>query len=164
MDNSISQAHITYRTANERDVPDILRVIQAAFAEYNGKLDPPSSAHHKTIAIVQAELAKATAILAEVGTELVGCVFYQSKEDYVYLDRLAVLPVWRGQGIAGELIHLVEQQAIQQGKNKVQLSVRISLKAHHAYYQKKGYTFKHYGTHPGYDQPTYLVLEKLLNL
>jgi predicted N-acetyltransferase YhbS len=154
--------NIGYRTGTKKDIPDILRVIKAAFEEYRDILDPPSSAQHKTVEVVEKELSEATAILAASDGELVGCVFYQVKGYSVYLDRLSVLPAWRGKGIAGELIDLVEQRALAMGENRVRLSVRGSLEGHHAYYKKKGYVFKEYGTHKGYDEPTFLVLEKEL--
>lgn len=153
---------ISYRTAAESDSADILRVIKTAFAEYEGKLDPPSSAHRKTIEAVREELASATALLAESTTEIVGCVFYQPKEDYMYLYRLSVLPAWRKRGIAANLINLVEQQAVQEHFHAVRLSVRIGLRENQLYYARKGYTFKQYGTHDGYEHPTYLVFEKRL--
>ncbi len=153
-------ANITYRTGQETDIPHILHIIKTSFEEYRGRLNPPSSAHHKTIEIVTAELHRATAIVAHQDKYLVGCVFYQVNPDYVYFDRLAVLPAWRRQGIAGQLIKLVEQRAIRAGKNRVRLSVRVSLADHHSYYQNRGYQFKSYGTHPGFDHPTFLVLEK----
>ena len=153
---------ISYRIAREYDVPNILNVIQESFEEYRGKLNPPSSAHDKTVKKVQEELAAATVFVAQDKTTLVGCVFFRRQEDYIYLNRLSVLPAWRKMGIAGELIGLVEQQTIKQGLTKVRLSVRLALLENQAYYQKKGYEFKHYGTHSGYTEPTYMVLEKQL--
>ena len=153
---------ISYRTAKDGDQVDILRVIRASFAEYQGKLDPPSSAHHKTPEDVQNELSRATAILAVAGTEAVGCVFYRATGNYVYLYRLAVVPNWRKHGIGSKLVNLVEEQTVNQGLHTVRLSVRVALVDNQIYYEKLGYTFKEYGTHTGYTEPTFMVLEKQL--
>jgi predicted N-acetyltransferase YhbS len=153
---------ITYCTATESDIAAILAVIKAAFAEYRGQLEPPSSAERKTVEIVRQELSEATAVLAESDTMLVGCVFYRPQETYLYLDRLAVLPAWRRQGIAGRLIDWVEQVAREGGYRSVQLSVRVALPKNHAYYQQRGYQFLHYNTHPGYSHPTSITFEKAL--
>ena len=144
------------------EIPDILRVIRAAFAEYRGLLDPPSSAEHKTLAIVEQELARAAALVAEQDQRVVGCVFYRPHGEGVYLDRLAVLPEHRRQGIGRQLMAGVEQRAIEAGYGNVSLSVRLALTELQAYYRRQGYADAGYGSHAGYAHPTYVRLEKQL--
>jgi predicted N-acetyltransferase YhbS len=153
---------ISYRAAQKSDHADILRVIKAAFAEYQGRLDPPSSAQNKTLDQVHAELSRAKAIVAMAGTEMVGCVFYRPKRKYVYLDRLSVVPDWRKRGIGRKLMELVEERTLDQGLKAIRLSVRVTLVENQTYYQKIGYTFSAYHTHSGYTEPTAIVFEKQL--
>jgi ribosomal protein S18 acetylase RimI-like enzyme len=81
----------------------------------------------------------------------------------VYLDRLAVLPAWRGHGVGRCLMEIVETKTAELGLKKVTLSVRIALTENHIYYDKLGYKFVEYGTHDGYQEPTYTVLGKQLD-
>lgn len=150
------------RTATSSDIPALVAVIQAAFAEYHQRLDPPSSAHSKSIASTQQELADGGAFVAISQQDIVGCVFYHPYADHMYLDRLAVLPSHRQQGFAGRLITAVEDHALKSGLSHVRLSVRLALAQNRAYYERLGYQFLQYGTHTGYLNPTYIVLQKVL--
>lgn len=155
-------SEIVYREGVEEDVLQILGVIKAAFAEYEGRLEPPSSAERKTVAIVREELQRATAVVAQHGQTIIGSVFYRLQGDAVYLDRLAVLPAWRGQGVGRRLVEIVEGKTAELGLKSVTLSVRIALTENQVYYRKLGYGFVAYGTHAGYAEPTYMVLAKQL--
>jgi predicted N-acetyltransferase YhbS len=155
-----SMSSIVYREAVDTDIPQILGVIKAAFAEYEGRLDPPSSAERKTVEIVRAELREATAVVAQHEQTIIGTVFYRSHGDAVYLDRLAVLSEWRGQGMGRRLMKIVEGKTAELGLSQVTLSVRIALTQNQIYYDKLGYEFVAYGTHDGYKEPTYIVLAK----
>ncbi len=150
----------TIREITEHDLPRVVDVIRAAFEEYRGVLDPPSSAHHKTAEIVSRELANGGAFVAWDRQAIVGCVFYHLYPDHLYLDRLAVLPSHRGRGIARELIRAVEQRAGQYGLGEVRLSVRLALESQRGFYERLGYTFLSYGIHPGYTTPTSVTLRK----
>lgn len=153
---------ITIRSACDADLPALVEVIQAAFAEYYDRLDPPSSAHHKTIESTRQELADGGAFVALDAEALIGCVFYHPAADHVYLDRLAVLPTYRRRGLAGRLLAAVEAYAHAQHLPNVRLSVRLALSENQAYYQRQGYRFWSYGTHTGYTTPTYVILQKQL--
>jgi predicted N-acetyltransferase YhbS len=148
------------REITEDDVPWVVDVIRAAFEEYRGRLDPPSSAHHKTVEIVRRELADGGGFVACDPQAIIGCVFYHRYPDHLYLDRLAVLPSHRGQGIARALIRAVEQRAGQDGLGEVRLSVRLVLETNRTYFERLGYTFVSYGAHAGYTTSTSVTLCK----
>lgn len=153
------------RDCVEADEPAVLEVIKAAFEEQRGRVKPPSSAHGKTRAILHEELQKARAIVAEKQNEppqLVGCIFYEMKEEGIYFSRLAVLPAHRGHGIGVALIGEVERRGRALGARAATLSVRVVLTEQHNYYARLGYHFVRYGTHPGFEEPTFMVLEKVL--
>jgi predicted N-acetyltransferase YhbS len=150
------------REAVPADAELLARLLRDAFEEYRGRLDPPSSAHGKTAEVVLRELRDGGAFVAQAGAEAVGCVFFHPRKDHVYLDRLAVLPPFRGQGIARALIDAVESRARALGPAPVRLNVRLALKDHQDYYQRLGYAFREYGTHEGFHAPTFVILEKRL--
>jgi predicted N-acetyltransferase YhbS len=154
--------NVELRGATEEDSPTLARVIALAFEEHRGKLTPPSSSLNKSPEAVRQELQTTKAIVACKYDEVVGCVFYSPREDFVYLAHLAVLPDYRGLGIAKALMQAVEQKALEQNLSKVRLSVRLALEKTRAFYERTGYTFHSYGSHPGFDTPTYVTLEKHL--
>jgi GNAT superfamily N-acetyltransferase len=155
-----SSGQVRLREADASDAPVLARLLHEAFEEFRGRLDPPSTAHGKTAEAVVRELEGGGALLAEVQGAPVGCVFFHPKEDHVYLDRLAVLPAHRGAGVAAAMMDAVEAAAVERGA--VRLSVRLALTDQQRYYARRGYLFHAHGTHAGYDEPTFLVLQKLL--
>jgi len=144
------------------DAVGLLRVIQAAYAEFFGKLDPPSGAFAETEQSIAAKLGKGGAIKALAGSALIGCVLYEPKADFMYFGRLAVLPAWRRVGVARRLILTVEECAKAVGLTRVQIGVRLVLPAHQAYYEGLGYRPIAYECHPGFSQPTSVTMEKQL--
>ena len=151
---------ILLREATAEDAPALAAVIQAAFEEYRGRLDPPSGAHAESVQSIRQKLTTARAVVASVNQDIVGCAFYEPEADYFYLGRVAVLPQYRLQGIGRKLIALVETQARSLGFARVRLAVRVVLTDNRAWYERLGYRLHIYGTHAGYSEPTYLNLEK----
>lgn len=142
------------------DIPNLLKVLHAAFEEYRGKLDPPSGAHDETIDTLREKLKTGYAAKALLNTEIVGCVFYEVEGTHIDLSRLSVLPQHRNQGIGGALINYVEEQARRLQVPSVQLGVRLVLPKLMKYYERLGYRVIEYRTHEGYTEPTYVVMEK----
>src|SRR5215211_5414285 len=94
---------ITLHAATDDDIPTIVTLIQAAFKEYDGAIDPPSGAHKENAENILRKLATERAVLALLGDHAVGGVFYRNAGDHMYFGRLAVLPAYRNRGIAALL-------------------------------------------------------------
>ena len=148
------------RPGTQEDVPRILEVITRAFEEYRGRLDPPSSAQRETLDSVRDKLRQGGAVVATAGKQMTGCALWKQEPGHLYVGRLAVLPEFRKAGIGGRLMEWVEEQAVRLGAPKVRLMVRVTLGAIREYYERKGYRVTGRGSHPGYAEPTYLVMEK----
>jgi ribosomal protein S18 acetylase RimI-like enzyme len=151
---------IVLRDASEDDIPAIIAVTRAAFEEYASWLNPPSSVPSETPEKVRAKLASGRSVLALAGDRLVGSVYYSPEEGYVYLGRLAVLPEYRGQGIGTALVAEVERRARALGRPRVRLGVRVALPQIRALYDRLGYQVYEERRHPGFDEPTYVMMEK----
>lgn len=151
---------IELREAAAEDIPTIVAITHAAFAEYIGQLDPPSGVHAETLETVRTKLASGHSVLALLGERVVGSVFYSCEAEYVYLGRLAVLPEYRGQGIGNQLIAYVEQRAAELGVSRVRLGVRVALPQLRARYERLGYRVYEERSHAGYSMPTYVMMEK----
>ncbi|HEU5101723.1 MAG TPA: GNAT family N-acetyltransferase [Roseiflexaceae bacterium] len=154
---------ITIRPATLSDIPTIVALIHAAFKEYDGAIDPPSGAHKESAEKIREKMTTDLALLALLAGRPVGCVLYRNQGDHMYFGRLAVLPDYRGRGIAGALIEYVEQRAREAGLPRVRLGVRLALPRLRARYERLGYRVIEERRHEGYVEPTYAVMEKALN-
>jgi ribosomal protein S18 acetylase RimI-like enzyme len=153
-------AALSLREATEQDAATLLRVMQAAFAEYLGQLDPPSGVHRETVESIRQKLQTGRAALALIEDEAVGCVFYRREQSHVYLSRLSVLPRFRNRGVGAFLIRYVESYAAACRLPCVQLGVRLRLPHLLSYYERLGYRVVEYKAHEGYAEPTYVLMEK----
>ena len=156
--NNIGQ--ITIRDAQLQDATTILGLMLAAFAEYDGVLDPPSGAHDETIRTVRQKLKRGGGVIAEVGGEPAGFAFYEPVKELLYFGRLSVLPGFRNQGIGAALLEHVEARARQTGVAGVRLGERVQLPHLIARYERLGYRITKRMTHKGYAEPTYIFMEK----
>ncbi len=156
-------APISYRLAGPDDAPEIVAVIHRGFAQYGGKLAPPSGALGETVATVAERLGDERCIVALDGASLIGCVFYEVRDKEVYFSRLAVLPDYRGRGLARRLIAEVEAAARAARIAAVTLGVRIALTDNIAFFAALGYREISRHAHPGFSQPTSLTMEKRLD-
>lgn len=145
---------------NDSTCADLWQVIQTAFEEYRGKLDPPSGVFKETVADIQHKVREGGGFLAFVESEIAGGVVYEPRDGYLYLGRLAVLPNFRGQGISRALVEAVEQAARQLNLPRVRVGVRIVLPDNVAMFERLGYEIVSYDIHPGYTEPTYISMDK----
>lgn len=93
---------------------------------------------------------------------LVASVFYQQKDDLVYIDRLAVLPSHQKQGIATQLMQELELRAHDLGAASLSLSVRLVLEKQQTFYKNLGFVFDSFGTHEGFSEATFMTMRKTL--
>lgn len=153
------QKSVHLHQASGDDIPILLTVLRAAFEEYRGRLDPPSGVHSETVETLRQKLEKGAAVLAKIGDEVAGCVFFQQEAGYVYLERLSVLPEYRRRGVGQALVEYVEQRA-QMLKLPVQIGVRLPLADIRSFYERRGYRVVRYAAHEGHADPTYVVMRK----
>lgn len=148
------------REASSADLPTLVALVHAAFAEYHGRLDPPSGAETETEDTLRRALERGAAALACRDDEAIGCVFYHREGGALYFGRLSVVPACRGQRVGEALTTYVEQQARAMGLARVRLGTRLALPHLQTYYERLGYRVVSREKHPGYAVPTYAVMEK----
>lgn len=148
------------REATASDARTAAAIIQAAYVEFQGKLDPPSGAHTETEKSVRSLFESERCILAGWGDTAAGCVFFRTGEADTYLHRLAVAPVYRRQGVGHALVTAVETQARLARSSRVRLGVRLQLPQNQVFYRNLGYTVSSHHSHPGYTVPTYVSMTK----
>jgi glyoxylase-like metal-dependent hydrolase (beta-lactamase superfamily II)/ribosomal protein S18 acetylase RimI-like enzyme len=132
--------------------PQDARLVQAitrqAYAEYSGTLPGEAGALADDLSKVQKDLEEGGAILAWLGSEAVGTARFSLRPDHLYVQRVAVLPGQRGQGIASALMRYMEEVARRLERSRLRLGTRVSLPRNIALYQKLGYEITYTMPHP----------------
>ena len=143
------------------DASLIVRLIHESFREYEDRLDPPSAALNETAESVAKELHDgATSFVATIDGVAAGCVIARPKGRNLYFGRLAVLPAFRGLGIARLLVGAVEGESVRRGCDGVVLAVRIALPENQRFFARLGYVEVSRSAHPGFVEATAIEMSK----
>jgi ribosomal protein S18 acetylase RimI-like enzyme len=118
---------------------DVLAATRAAFAEYQGVLDPPSGATTESLDDVRAGITEGGALLAWLDGQVVGTGRWRSRGDHLYAERVGVLPGARGHGIGVTLMRAIESAARAAGLAEVRLATRAALWRNLRFYEGLGY-------------------------
>jgi ribosomal protein S18 acetylase RimI-like enzyme len=153
---------ILIRPAAPAEADVLLEVMRRAFAEYRGVLKPESSVFVETAAVIAEKLAAGGGFAAVENDRPVGCIIAEANGKRGYLGRLAVDPTMRRRGLARRLMLTGEGFVRDRRLKSVEVQVRIVPTGNIALFQSLGYRETARGCHPGYPQPTYLVMEKSL--
>ena len=147
-----------YRLPPEADFGPVLRLIRAAFAGMEGRIDPPSSMHGLSEAALAA-MAQAGEVWV-IGVPVVAAVVLTPQAGHLYLGKLAVDAEWRGRGLARSLVDLASARAAERGLPAVQLQTRVELVENHATFAALGFVEVARTAHAGYDRPTSVTFRK----
>jgi ribosomal protein S18 acetylase RimI-like enzyme len=135
----MAPVHVRFTLASRADAVTVHRITQAAYAEYRGLLKPPSGVERERAADVERALEEGGAVVAWVGDTAVATGRFRAEAEYLHVERLAVLPAHRGQGIARALLAYFEEFARRSNLREVRLEARLSLPRNVALYQAVGY-------------------------
>ncbi|HEY3060837.1 MAG TPA: GNAT family N-acetyltransferase [Chloroflexota bacterium] len=139
---------VRVRLATLDEAPLVRRIMQAAFAEYQGALPVDSGAHTETVDDVLAVMRVGGAVLAYAGSEPVGSARYTLEDEAVYVGRVAVLPSHRRRGVASAIMLFLEDIARAEGRDHIRIGVRDSLPSNVGLYQALGYELVSINPHP----------------
>lgn len=139
---------ISCRLARPDEAALVYTLIQEAFEEYRGRLEPPSSAHEETVESVRAAMTSGGAALAHDGAEAVGAALFKPQRDHLYVRRVSVAPQYRGQGIARGLMLFLENVARRGSRSAIEIEVRQNLVSNVTLYQSLGYRITRSEAHP----------------
>lgn len=142
------------------DLEAVLRLIQKAFAEQKGLIDPPSSM--TTLSVLDISKHLETEMIWGVydGAKLVACLFGADKGDALYLSKLSVDPAARGQGLAGALMDAAEDFSRKAEITTLEVIARVELTQNHAMFERLGYVKFKEGRHQGYTRTTEIHFRK----
>lgn len=148
---------------------ELLVLIREAFAEMEGRIDPPSSVLRLTTTVLRltttaiaAQAASGAVFVAEEDGALVGSLFAESRGEALYLSKLAVRADRRGRGLARALIEVAAAEARSMGLGALEIETRIELTGNHAAFAAMGFIKTGENAHPGYDRPTSIAMRRIL--
>ncbi|MEM9425306.1 MAG: GNAT family N-acetyltransferase [Pseudomonadota bacterium] len=143
---------------NDPRLTETLALIQRAFAEHDGRIDPPSSMHRLTPEDIGH--AARNGHLWVIGAPPVACVLLSRKPGVLHLSKLAVHPAHRGEGHARRLIDHAVDLAQALGLRAVELQTRVELTDNHTAFEAMGFRKVAETAHPGYDRATSITMQK----
>lgn len=141
----------------------LLNLLYVAFEQQKHRIDPPSSVYELDENRLRLKAHEEHVFIAKEGDLLVGCVFARDAGNSVYLGKLAVLPEMQGKGIGRLLIKQVEDFAKSCGRSVLELETRIELVENHEIFEAYGFRKVSESAHEGYDRPTSISMEKILD-
>jgi GNAT superfamily N-acetyltransferase len=141
----------------------LLALIMSSFASMDGVIDPPSSAHRLSPALLKQKALEEIVHLAHEDGQMVGCVFCKPEPpEGLYIGKLAVLPQAQGRGIGRLLVNAAETEARRRDLPQLRLETRIELTANHLTFARWGFAWSADGAHAGYARRTFIEMRKPL--
>lgn len=150
---------VRHAEANE-DWAAIHKLVADAFADMDGRIDPPSSIHRWSPDVFATEALCGAVYLAEDDGALIGAGFGKIAGDAYYVGKVAVSPDARDKGVAKAIIAMAEEDAKLLGLATLELECRIELTENHQTFAALGFSKTGETAHAGYDRPTSITMRK----
>lgn len=136
-------------------------IVAQAFSEYTGKLAVPASGENEPEEVTRQALTQGWAILAWLDGQPVGSARFQLKPDYLYIERVAVVPTHKGQGIGTAMLEYMEMVARNLERERLRLGTRQSMPQNITLYRRLGYEVVSVWPHPRGNDKIVLMLKNL---
>lgn len=147
-------------SADFKDWGGLHRLLNRAFADMAGRIDPPSSLTAMTVRSIMIKAETEKLVLAYDGKALAGCGFGRIDDRALYLSKLAVDPDYRRRGLMREIVAQMEVLAKHDALSALTLQTRVELTGNHAVFRALGFEKVGETAHPGYDRPTSFTFRK----
>jgi GNAT superfamily N-acetyltransferase len=135
-----SAAEVLIRAADANDTTDILKCLATAFEPFRAEYTP--AAYADTVLsdeTVRLRLRRMHVLVAMVARNVVGTISASANAEEGHLRGMAVLPEWRGLGVAAQLLATIEGWLHSRGCKRSTLGTTLPLKAAMRFYEKNGY-------------------------
>lgn len=136
------------------DWTELHALLAEAFADMDGRIDPPSSLTRMTPETLAERANSEVLILAYSGEELIGCGIGTPKTDAFHLSKLAARPSFRGRGVLRRIIARFAEAAKVCGPTALSLETRVELTENHSAFKALGFKKTGEARHPGFDRTT----------
>ena len=155
---SASKAQASRLRPNDPNIPHLHNLLQRSFAYMEGRIDPPSSLHRLTKALISEHCE--TGEVWAIGDPPIACVFLTPKPECLYVGKLAVDHAMRGQGLARQLIEVAEVRARALELPRLELNARIELSENHKTFAALGFKKHAERCHRGFTRTTFISMRK----
>ena len=142
------------------DWKGLLALLRSAYAYMESRIDPPSSLLRMDVEQLEEKAREEVLILALENQRLVGCAFACSREDCVYVGKLAVDAAVRGQGVARKIMCVAETLARANARPFLEIETRIELIENHETFAALGFSKVGESAHPGFAGPTSITMRR----
>jgi N-acetylglutamate synthase-like GNAT family acetyltransferase len=143
---------------------ELLALLRSSFEYMNGQIDPPSSLDRMNEAELKTKAIKERLIIAEHQGRLIGCAYADIRSECVYVGKVAVDELHRGQGVARKLFNAAESIAIQSDLLLLQLQTRVELTQNHQVFGALGFEKVAETAHSGYLRPTSITMQRRVKM
>lgn len=148
------------RTGPVTDWGELHALLLDCFAYMEGRIDPPSSLAAMTPDSLRAKALSETLVTIWLDDRLCGCGYLADTGQSIYLGKLAVRPAHRGRGLLRRLVAEADRMALRLGRAFLELSTRVELAGNHAAFARLGFRETARTSHPGYDRPTSITMQR----
>jgi GNAT superfamily N-acetyltransferase len=160
---------LALRAVEAGDAEAVAALVRAAFAELAARVDPPPSALHETGARVAAHLVAGGAgvVIASTASAedaLLAACLWHPVEGGLHLARLAVCPAHRRKGLALALLDAAESAARAAGQRRLVLQTRLPLVSNRRLFARAGFREVSFHAHPGHLEPTFVEMQRDLDV
>lgn len=137
---------LTFRPATPDDIPGVARLINSAYRGDSSRLGWTTEADlldgQRTDSEALLEIIKrpdSYLLLAILDGQIVGCVHLEKNQKRCYLGMLTVAPQKQNTGLGRQLLQQAEASALQDGCQKIYMTVISVRKELISWYERRGY-------------------------
>jgi ribosomal protein S18 acetylase RimI-like enzyme len=134
---AVSAMQLTLQKANQFDVPDIIRLTDAAYEKYISRIGRKPQ---PTTADYAAMLETHDIWLMRQDHEIIGLLVLQKEDETLFIYSIAVSVDQQGKRIGKQLLMWTEQHALEIGCQRVRLYTNEKMTENIAIYTHLGYT------------------------
>jgi predicted N-acetyltransferase YhbS len=127
------------RVATPADVEAVIACAEQAFAD-RMQIESGAGACANDDLLEQIHGRNLHVISNKAGARIVGYIALLPISDYLFVDSIAVLPDFQGDGLGTQMLVFAEQEASRLGLKSVRLFTKLKEADSFAFYQYRGYT------------------------
>ena len=137
------------RRATADDVPALALIAEAAFAPYVVRIGQKPA---PMVADFAAYIAEGAAYVAEASGVAAGYIATFEKDTSQFIENVAVHPDHHGEGIGRSLLYFAEQEADDNGLERLYICTNVQMIENLDFYTRLGYVETHRVSEDGFDR------------
>ena len=137
------------RRATADDVPALALIAEAAFAPYVVRIGQKPA---PMVADFAAYVAEGAAYVAEASGVVAGYIATFEKDTSQFIENVAVHPSHHGEGIGRSLLYFAEQEADDNGLERLYICTNVQMIENLDFYTRLGYVETHRVSEDGFDR------------